>query len=594
MANSLKSKAIYSSWAGRVLLCLGISLLIAMQGFAEPKVPSRATATSSYEHFNEVVDRYWSDGMTALQAGDYVGLSTQIRKIKSFGEEIGIIAFEDYSIDLLALAQGHQATPERAYFLMDLAIELSPHAPRVVLKALPIMHKRGGALAVSRGLLDILSKLHYDSGFELEILKNTIYPVLWACTFGLFFTLMTLLVYGFADLLRGIAQVIPPAFRGVGTPAVAVFLLLVPIICGPLVCVLIWSLVAYAFVHPGRWPLVCTGILLFLWGSLVPIKENIGGWLEEPGIQKILLVRNGSFGRDDLQVIENLLARRRNDPLVWYTYGQLLRQRANYQKAQAAFDKAQEFSDIKGLVAAQQSVIALLLGDVKKSSEYVAAAQAAGLNSPAFLLNASKSAFANSDTELSRELHKQALTGDPELAERIQDLERRHGMQAPLAVAEMQLPFSVLVNSALIAIPGLFERFGIVSGVLIPGATPITLAILGMVWMVIPFLRKPLKRKHYTTYYLRYQPALVVRVLLFFIPGALWVCSDKAVRAFVATSIMALLFFPLVGWPGVLDLVHTEAIPGLAVVYGGIVGALAIIVAACAHAAVRDRKWKLA
>jgi len=445
---------------------------------------------------------------------------------------------------------------------------LSPYSSRVLVKSLPLVQVTSGTKAMLSQLGKAVKWIWYYPEILVNFLWGLIYPLLWALTLGLYTATSLYLLYNMRDVIASIARHFPTMIRGFVSPVLAVGVLCAPVVFGPIASVAVWGLVIFILLPERRWLGFLAGAVLLLWAGLIPVRENIGLWLADDGVQTMLRVSSGAHSRADREVLEALTNKRENDGVVYYTYGQLLRKYEEYDKSERMFERAEKLLGKQPWTVSQRGTIAFLKGEFERADRLFGKAQKMGYDSPEFLLNYSKIKFELMDTAASRELYKNANRKNSDLAGLLRKREKIVGIRGNSAIAEMQLPNRVIFQSALIPLTGVRPITSRITAALVKKSTPMQLGLMGLVLIVLFFLlptNKP--RKKIGSYYQQYTPSGVLLFFIHIIPGGSWVVRGRPVWTFIATSVCFLLLMPIVRWPHPDSAFLQALLPGLGSLY---------------------------
>ena len=341
------------------------------------------------------IDQIWQVTFQAAQEGNDSLVSSNVKKLDLLRERIGVRAFEDFSIELVAqgLTRYSNGDKQAAALYLNFADTLSQNSPIVDFKSLRLAQVTIGLSEVfkriGRGLSDI-----WSPGLLLVLGGAAIYPILWALTFSLYFAFVLLFLYSLADILRMVAQYLPRRFKGFLAPLITLLILLLPCLFGPVPSILVWSLMTLVFIPNKKWMAFCVAGTVILWGIFIPIRENLRVWLQDSGAQTVLSLANDNYGRSDLIELKRFLAGNPSSGTAWYYYGQLLKWNGLLKEAQAAFLKAEDSFGQLPWTLAERGSISFLLDGNKEADKLMTSAQELGMNSAAFLFNFSKVKFA--------------------------------------------------------------------------------------------------------------------------------------------------------------------------------------------------------
>jgi tetratricopeptide (TPR) repeat protein len=510
----------------------------------------RAIQVSSHD-LPERIHETWQSAFEALGRGELTEANKQFLELDKLKLEGGFESLDAISVELLGRAQKayDNKDVDQAAFLVKRALQLSPESPDVLLSSMHIADKTNVADTLSQLSTFASLLLRYPAKL-LEKLQHVLYPALWAATIGLFAAMVFVFMTDVHAFLRGVSKRVPIRVRGIVTPPIALLLLTVPLLFGPLWALFIWALLICVFVTKRKSLSLFAGVTLVLWGVGIDYSERLSIWFADPGIQALIRTSSGAFHDTDRRVLEELIVRRPNDAAAHYAVGQLYRRYGDFDLALKHFDEAEKGMTSFRWVDAQRGMIAFLRNDIEEAEKRFASAGEAGLDTPQYLVNYSKVKFAKFDTEKSREFVQEAMRKDPELTKKLQEREEKLGLRNANALSEVYLPFSELFRSAAKPFPGYKERVQSVSASMMPGPGTGGMMGLGIFLCIVFFsVRKRDSGSRLPSYYGGYESSSVVLGLIRVIPGGAWMLAGRPVLCFILLSVLMLFVMPLLGWP---------------------------------------------
>jgi tetratricopeptide (TPR) repeat protein len=575
--SSLLRSVIFRVWF------LTVCVLVPARPVCGADLPSTPAIDRS-ESLAERIKGEWRRVLQGIKNDDLREIHDACGRLEELRNLGGFTALDEYS--LLLVEEGYRrlerAQLDGAAFFAKKALQLSPSSPSVALHSLGLV-KGTGVAPVGSQLVYILRQAWSYPALVLSGVKTAIYPFLWAILFGLYISFVIYYAFHLKVILTGVARFIPTHLRGMLAPVATFALLAVPCLFGPLWCLACWSVLLLFASSEKRWLTFHTGVVLVLWGTLIPIRENLKLWLEDDGIASMLRVSEGSFSDLDKGRLEGLIRRRPSDPTVYFAYGQHLRRREDWGAADAAFARAEELLSAQPWTLAQRGLVAYLAGDLPKALEYYERAEREGLDSPEFLFNYSKARFDNLDTDVSRALHARAQEKAPVL---VADLKKREEALGTRAVAEIRLPSHILLRASLDPVAPLAGKLRERARTLMKGAQPFHMAGAGVLLLLLFFtLGERKKRVRFQTYYRTYLPSRILETFLRFIPGGAWTLTGQPTVTFLVLSLFFFLAFPLVGWPSESTAL-IDWLPGIRPWY--ILGLAALWFAVCIHGYMKE------
>lgn len=522
-------------------------VLIVMEDEPLSSVEDESVGQSLPVRFREL----WRAVQVAVQSDDLASVHQAVNDLDALRIEAGFEALEDYSLALLQFGEQRMQAQDRegAAFFLRKALQISPTYPKVLFRSLRV-GRYVGTQSTLGTLKKIIGALPSHPEVVLPILRDILFPGLWALTIGLFTVLVLVYLWDIQDVLRGFAKRLPLLLRGVGAPILAVAWIGVPCWFGPLWSVGVWGIGILLFLPDRRWLGFLAGVLLVLWAAAIPIQVNLATWLDNPGVKSMLRVYSGTLSRSDEKNLRELAEVRSDDGALFYVYGQLLRRYGEYLRAREMFLRAEMLLGRQPLTVSQRGLVEFLRGHYQEADQLFSEAQDLGLNSTEFLFNYSKIKFELLDTAASRELFTAANAKDPLLVAELQARENRMMNQSRLGLGEIKLPLLRVLESALLPIAGSHVEQQKLFKVLNVGSSPIGLAAVGVV-MILWFLLigSERKRSKFSSLFASYRPPHFLRLFFRVFPGAPWIARERALMAVVWLTLLFGALSPLVGWP---------------------------------------------
>jgi len=499
----------------------------------------------------------WGSVLDALDASDLPGASTKIDALRDLQRELGYESAEQWSLELVrrgeeALVQGDS---RNAVVLLGWAEKISPSSVPVALSSARIAHLTG-----FRGLLSQVFRAamaaNHDRLFVLSLVVAGLYPALLAITIALFLLVMLSLGYWMQFPLRFMALKLPNSIRGILSPLLVLGVLVAPLLLGPLWTLTVWSVMVLLVMPERRWLAFYSALIIGAWAGVTPIREALKISLEDPRVGAYVRASSGIFERGDGALLSSFLKEYPTSPGVQYAKGVTSRREGRLDEADEAFGRAELLwrsagSEWLAYALAQRGVISFLKDDYAAAKHRFSEAQSLGLSTPAFALNRSKLAFAETDTLASRSLFTEAEGANPELAAEIRDREDHFGDKHPLAIAEMPLPFMAGLSSILIPFADISTRANEIVGTLMPGMQPPLMGAV-VIFLLLGFFARSEKPRRHRKQLLYPQPSRSVplRLLIRVVPGGSLLTVGRTGTALLLLSLCLLLAMPLIGWPG--------------------------------------------
>ncbi|MBX7143065.1 MAG: tetratricopeptide repeat protein [Oligoflexia bacterium] len=519
----------------------------------------------------------WRNILEAMGQHDLKRVNQLVIELDSLKLIADVRGLDSYALSLIDVARRHFKVGQRseAAFYIRKALQLSPDSPIVLAKAFPLVRETS-SISVPSYLSRIMNGVWSHPKVWLQLLKGSIYPLLLAFTFGVMVAILLTFVIKVDSLIRMIGKPISSAYRGLIAPLLLTLLVLLPLTLGPLWTVCAWCLCLYIFLPQHRWLGFIGSAVLVAWGCLIPVRESLQTWLMNPGIQTMLDGSSGEFREGASERLEALAAQRSRDGALFFSLGQALRRSGRYADAEHAFLRAEVLLGSQAWTRAERAVNAYLSGNAQQADALFIEAEKLGLRNAAFYFNYSKVKLELLDTEKSREYLGRTVSMDPELARTLQQREELLGPDARLAVAETHLPFYHILNSALMPTQNLQTRLDEFSQILMPGASPPLMSLVGaaLIGMFFFVQRRRSRVVPLSSYANTGFPQLVQRCMRI-IPGGAWIAVNRPVIACALLSVSLFLLMPILHWPfessGLM-----EIIPELAPYYVSFVSLLVL------------------
>ncbi len=535
----------------------GITAQVNAEEIALPSSQSSEATLNEFDLPLVQLEETWDEILTAMAANDLRQVNTLVQNLESSKVSADVRGLDAYSLEFIERARRSFRQGERseAAFYTRKALQLSPDSPNVLARALPLV-RQTSSVPVAPIVSKIIRGIWHHPNVALHIFKSALYPTLLALTFGIFIAFVLLFSTKIEVLLRSISKGLPAGTRGLLAPFVLVLMLLSPLAFGPLWTLVVWSLVLYLTVPAHRWMGFMVGALVVAWGFVIPIRESLQRWLENPGIQAMIDTVSGDYHHGAPEKLKALAGQRSDDGALFYALGQSQRRNGDYEGADAAFLRAEMLLGVQPWTAAQRGLVALLQGKTKAADELMAQAETLGLTTPAHYFNWSKVKFELLDTAAAQSLLAKAVSGDTDMTRTLRRREELLGRHALLAIAEIPLPFHRVVVSALTPTMQISESFDALALKLMPGLTPPGISVVGAFVLLLFFVAR--QRRMRTTplsSYANLLPAHLLRRLVVCIPGGAWVLCGRPLLSAGILSVCFLLAMPLLQWP-----VETEVV----------------------------------
>lgn len=503
------------------------------------------------QRFPQLVQKKWRSIVDAIGRGDLSTVNSEIFELNNIKITHGLEALEGYSLYLIGIATTRlsEGNKSEAAFYFRKALNLSPNSPRVLVASLHLVGPTSEGSAIAQ-LWRAVSNLRFHPALVLGFIGSIIYPVLWAISFGLFLVFVLQLASNISGLLKECSSVVSPRFRGVLTPLLIGAALIAPLFLGPHWCLAVWAALILIFARSQRWLSFYVGCILVAWGALIPIKETLSQWLASSNIQTMLSVSAGYYSSLDRAELEKLIEDRPDDGVVFYVYGQLLRRLGEYDTASQSFLRSELLSDSQPWTKIQRGMVAFDQDKFNQADQLFSEAERLGANSVEFYFNYSKIKFEQLDTAASRKYLRLASSTDRLRTEELTSREEQLGESARKALAEVNLPLSIILKSALLPLAGGRRNQDYISKAIMQGLSPTDIMLVGatlILWFL--FARQPRARSRYLPYYGQYKTPRLIILLFKIIPGGALILSGRSGWALVVLSFMMFMILPLIAWP---------------------------------------------
>jgi hypothetical protein len=419
--------------------------------------------------------------------------------------------------------------------------------------------------------------------FEPATLIDTVlvltYPLLWSVTLSLVAVLLMMITWHVKAVLVGLQRIMPRH----SVFCAGLFLTMtiaIPLLGGPLPAVAAWSLLVLITI-PHRRVIACAGgVVVALWGAMLPIRENAVRWFAQQGSDAVMEIARGrenlKFDQEGrLLALRQLSRQRPDDAAVQFSYAQALKQIGSYDDAKERMMVAAAHSADPSYASAEVAVIDLLRGDLDGAASSFAALYQQGFRDVRFLYNYSLLKFEFTDTEGSRKLFAEAQAADRELVSSFLNGEPQGS--AHRGVVPMLLPWRTLTPWLISPVYSNERKEDVIAQQLFRGANPVVLMVLGFSVALMYFLARTQGSELVTRVAQgRYVHPRIVKILFRLIPGGAWVIAGRVVRGWALLTICIFALFPLVYWPHEAN-GFLELLPGLRPVYACGLGILTLI-----------------
>lgn len=489
-------------------------------------------------------DLAWQALLEPLAADKIELASAALNNLKELRAEYGLESFEEYSLFLIVtglddLRHGENA---RAKFRAQAALDLSPHSPRVLSGGAQLF-RLTGVLGSFEHAARLVSASIHDPLSATGMVVKAAYPILWAATLALYIAFVFAVIADFRSIRSVLQRFFPSEFQG---PTLLVGLMLIlPLPFGILWSLAIWGAMLGSLVPGRRWHAFAAGVLLVLWGSVIPIRENLTAWITDPGQAVALKVQAGDFQVEADRLLTQLSAIRPDDGIAVVARAQIALYQGDIALANALLDRAGVILTQNVSVTSMRGLLAALSGDFAKAKTFMQSALDQAAPSAELLFNYSKVQFELLDHAASRELLGRAREKDAALINLLEQRETKYPNGVFKGYAPIRIDAGAILSSGLGALPSASAQADVVSRLMM-NTRPFTLVGLGCVLIVLFMVRSP-KGRALPRGDAKLVPPLDLLALI--IPGATNSSERHLAKAFLVLFMLLLAFFALIGWP---------------------------------------------
>ncbi len=555
----------------RIFFLLSATLLIALSAsphncFAdEPQVSASQDNSERIEVTPPVVEKpnarqpsfpalfgeQWQVALGHIEAGSIRLAHDDLMELNRMRVTHGFEALEAYSVQLLQIAESRLASgdSETAGFLVRKSLLLSPSSPRVLFESAGMIKITGDGTFWGNIFEALKNSLNHPA-ILLEFLGGIVYPMLWSLTIAFYLTLLLYLIFSVRLTVRVLSSYFPMYLRGILAPLFMATAVILPCFAGPLWAIAVWTGLLLLTHGEKRWICFGSGVLFVLWGALIPIRENLVTWIEDPGVQTMLNVAAGYYSPGDKQEIERFLKRRSEDGVAQYLYGQLLIQLGELEGANEAILRSELLLGDQPWTKAARASIQHLLGNGLHALKLLAEAEERGMRSAAFFFNRSKVEFEMMDTEASKNDYRMATKQDSDLTQRLSEREGLMGDDGNKVLARISLPISRLLSSALFPVGSGGQNYDLLMGKVMARMSPLTVMMLGSIIIIWALsVKKFVSRTRFISCYEGFKHSSLVLCFFRMVPGGSWILSGQMFGALGILATVVLFSMPILFWP---------------------------------------------
>lgn len=379
------------------------------------------------------LDHLFIEAINSIELGELAQASERLDLVFQKALDQGYVNLPDFSARLFELAASKVAKGDNSEFIgfiVRQAVTISPFDAQVQLTAAGFYDFIGVELAGSyllRGLVLLIGSPRLITGVVL----SSLFILLIGVTGSHLFVCIVQVVTHVETLIQRFGEIVSVRYRGLFTPFLFLILISLPLMGGLLACLAIWSLVLNRYVKPCRFMGVVGGLLILIWGLIIPVVQTIGYHLLSKPLRLIEIVHQQSYSNIALSVISEELQLRPNQPLLMFTLGsELLHHKEKLSQGVQLLERGLVLAQATGqdsLVAAFQNNLAVasyLLGDYDRAHSLLSELEKQNYTSVAMFYNMAQVQIALLDIEKQRDYYQRARELDVELVNWREQLEK--------------------------------------------------------------------------------------------------------------------------------------------------------------------------
>lgn len=509
--------------------------------------PESSRSLSAEDQLEEI----WVTVVAESKAKHIKAVNDKVFELEHLMAQFGFVNLERFATELLGFSQAALDSQDReqASFYLRKAVQLAPQSAGILLEARRLASEIGtydGEGLLLRSAHAAITQPH----IVIRGLVSFIYPLLWAISLGLLTASGLWLAVSMVRLLRGGSTYLPSLLRGYLTAPLLLAALIAPLFAGPLWCLAAWAIILSVMLPGRQWVTFVSGVVLCLWGLLIPLREHGAAWLAQHGVESMLRDAVGVYQPGDIDQLRFLTKEQPQNGVAWFALGQVLTHQGLFEEARTAFLKSQHLLDDDHYPRAALGTLNFLTGDSKAAEEVFNALEKEGFSSAALFFNHSKAKFDLLDTAASRDYFDKANELDGVTVKSLQLSEEILGFNHPSTVASFHLPLLTLLkaslHTSLRSDTQVEQRVRMLSGRVSPYEIAGAGGVLIIVFLLFSGRRRVQRGAGYYTSY-RHSPILFGMIRL--IPAGSLALNEKPIRCIALCSLLALLLFPLLEWP---------------------------------------------
>jgi hypothetical protein len=497
------------------------------------------------------IESKWQEIDSKLKNKDIPSANESLNDLENIKIKAGISELPEISSLLLAFSENYWAAgdKETAKFLSRKSVEFSPQSTNFLIEAMPCLIAFG-VKSHGQVLVEIIKSALTRYDIMAQIGVSLIYPILWSLTFSALLCASMLFFIDIHLLLTNLKKLLPKRI-GVyaASPLLAAFLIL-PLLGGPISTLILYAPIIYLLLPRARLLSAAAGVIIIFWAALIPIRENMYSWVNNPGIQTMLRVSSGIFHPDDSKMLAELLESRPRDVAFMFAYSKSLKREGNLDLAEKIIINLQKNSGSRMEYDAELGSIEFLKSQNEKADSIYKELEKKNKSDAAFLFNYSKIRFDLMDTEQSRSLYEQANKTDPVLINNLRQREEQFGIRNISSLAEFYLPLSYLLKSSLIPNENSREIAGRIADGIFPFLGLQKLSICGLILLLILLFvsgkKKPRRQGRAPK---EYKPVIVAPRVISAFPGGGMIANQHVLKAAFFMTFWVFITLPLLNWP---------------------------------------------
>ncbi|MCB0317316.1 MAG: hypothetical protein KDD56_01065 [Bdellovibrionales bacterium] len=553
--------------------------MIAQESVLNDSAPQATSIEKPNDSIQKLADEkelanLWRDLIHSLDDRRVNDALTKVEHLDVLKKKLGRDSLRTQSKYLLSIAAKLKQAGlyDEAGLLAEAAVKLSPLLLGVQYDAASFSDN----IDFFRLLPNLKELLGYDPAGLISIAVSFIYPFLWANTLAILFYFLLYFVVSPETLIKAFDGTFLGKIPNIARVFLLAFGLTFPLFFGPLWTLFVWSLVYLMLSRNRKWAVFISGAVLIAWGSLIPLRENLNLWIEDARMKSAVEVLSGATSESDLNNIQKLLKERPTDGVLYYALGEYFRRKGQLGEALKAFNRAEIVLGNQPYTKAQRGLVELVRGELHASEKFFSEAEAMGLKSAAFYYNTSKLKIMSLDTVGSTAYYTKAKAKNSLVTKVLDQREEVSGISEKEAIGEINLPFSIILRSAVTPFAKLSVINESVAQLIMPGISPASMLSIGLILLVssLVFFGKAKRRNlnQDTT-----KLVLLFQKIVSLIPSGSEIVAGNSGRFFITFAVLIFAIFPLINWPKESLVPFGGVSPGILSFYGLVTFALVFL-----------------